>query len=297
MFNVLFLPFSRAFLRIKGQRVWTFLAYLMCAIMLTVGILQLQFNDVYLGMAGYFVPRFNGVWLYVQGVVGYFLWGLGVFNLVRGLAREKSPVQRNRIRYVLLGALVVIIGSASNFTPLRDYPVDISANLVAAILMGYAVVRHRLLDIRVILVRSLLYSTLTALVIAVYLGVVVGIEGAVQRRFGYTSPLFGVIAIVLLAVVFLPVRNFFQRVLDKLFFREKYDYQKMTQSFSREVASVYDPAELLTLVESTIGAALKVDRFGLRCWTRIDASTPWRGISGWTSTGWRPLASPSRAAW
>jgi PAS domain S-box-containing protein len=263
MFNVLFLPFSRAFLGIKGQRVWTVLAYLMCAVMLTLGILQLQFSDVYLGRAGYYVPRFNSVSLYVQGVVGYFLWGLGVYNLVRGLAREKSPLQRNRIRYVLLGAMVVIVGTVSNFTVLRDYPVDISANLVAALLMGYAVVRHRLLDIRVILVRSLLYSALTALVIAVYLGVVVGVEGAVQRRFGYTSPLFGVIAILLLAVVFLPVRNLFQRILDKLFFREKYDYQKVTQSFSREVASVYDPVELLALVESTIGAAMKVDRFAV----------------------------------
>ncbi len=263
MFNVLFLPFSRAFLGIRGQKVWTVLAYIMCAVLLAAGILQLQFRDVYMGRAGYFVPRFDNVALYVLGVVGYFLWGLGVFNLVRGLVREASPVRRNRIRYVLLGAMVVIIGTASNFTRLRDYPVDISANLVAALLMGYAVVRYRLLDIRVVLVRSLLYSSLTALVVAVYLGVVVGIEGYAQRTFGYSSPVFGIIAIVLLALVFLPLRNLFQRILDRVFFREKHDYQETTRSFSREVASVYDPAELLALVEGTISSVLKADRFAV----------------------------------
>jgi hypothetical protein len=247
LFNVLFFPFTRAFLGITRQRRLTVAAYVVGAVLAASGVLGLQFRNVVIGRGGYYVPVFDSPVLYVMGAVAYFFWGYGVANLIGGLRRERSPFERNRIKYVLLGASIIMVGAASNFTLLRDYPIDIACNLVSALVIAYAVVRHRLLDIRVVLVRSLFYSVLTGLLVLLYLLSVVGLQSALAQSLRFTSPGYAVLAILVLALVFMPVRNLLQRGLDRLFFRQKYDYQKVMESFSRSVALVHDPARLLEL--------------------------------------------------
>ncbi len=259
-FNVLFFPFTRAFLGIRRQRRAALLAYLVAVLLLAAGALRLPFESVYMGRAGYYVPAFTTRIPYVMGSVAYLFWGYGVANLIRGLVRQRSAFQRNRIKYVLLGAGIVIVGAASNFTLLRDYPVDITANLIGALVMGYAVVRHRLLAIRVVLLRSLFYSLLTGLVIAIYIGAVLGLQALARQGFGYTSPVYAVLAIIVLSAVFLPLRNLMQRQLDRLFFRERYDYQKVLQAFSASAVSIYDPEQMLGLIERTVRQTMQVDR-------------------------------------
>jgi len=256
-YSILFFPFTRALLKIRRQRILTICSYVACVFVLVVGILGLNWRGVSPGRGGYWIPVLNTRWLYVIVTVSYFFWCYGIFNLIRGILRESSPVQRNRLIYVLLGAVVVMIGVPTNFTVLRDYPVDISLNLVSALIIGYAVVRHRLLDIRAVLVRSFSYSVLTAALVVGYLGIVVLLERLLKQRIGYTGPASGIIAILFIAFIFLPLRDRLQNLLDRLFFREKSDYQKATQQFSREITSLYDTSEITKLVNATVAQAIK----------------------------------------
>jgi PAS domain S-box-containing protein len=260
LFNVLFFPFTRAFLGITKQKKLNYLAYFTAVFIMVSGFLGLQFQDVYMGRAGYYVPSFNNIRLYIMGLIAYFFWGYGVFNLIRGLVKAKSPFERNRIKYVLLGAGAIILGAASNFTPLREYPIDISFNLIAAIVIGYAVVKHRLLDIREVLIRSLSYSVLTSLIIGIYILTVVLLENLLKQGFGYTSSLYGIIAIIFLAVIFLPLRNIFQKLIDKVFFREKYDYQKNIEEVSKSVISIHDADTLLGLLMKTLMETVRPEK-------------------------------------
>jgi PAS domain S-box-containing protein len=255
--NAFFFLFSRSFLNIKRQRALVILSYASCAVILAGGFLGLQFQEVEFGRSGYFVPVFNNPRVFVIIAGSYFFWLCGIYNLVRAFVREKSPVQRNRIIYVLLGASVIVIGLSSNLTGLRDYPVDISFNLVSALIIGYAVVRHRLLDIRFFLARSLFYSILTLALVAVYLGVVFVMESVLKQSIGYTGQAYGIIVILILGLIFLPLRNLLQNALDKIFFREKSDYQKATQSFSRDVTHLYDTERILDLVGNAVAETVK----------------------------------------
>ncbi len=260
LFNVLFFPFTRAFLDITKQKKLNYLAYLTAAFIVATGFLGLQFQDVYMGRAGYYVPSFNNIRLYIMGLIAYFFWGYGVFNLIRGLVKAKSPFERNRIKYVLLGAGAIILGAASNFTPLREYPIDISFNLIAAIVIGYAVVKHRLLDIREVLIRSLSYSILTGLIIGIYIITVILLENLLKQGFGYTSSLYGIIGIIFLAIIFLPLRNIFQKLIDKVFFRAKYDYQKHIEEVSKSVISIHDADTLLRMLMKTLMETVRPEK-------------------------------------
>ena len=255
-FNILFFLFTRAFVGTRKQRALSFLAYVLCVGFFVSGFVGIRFNEVTPGRAGYWVPVYHDT-IYILAALSYFYQFFGISNLVRGLIHEKSPVHRNRILYVLAGASVVIVGASTNLTVLRDYPVDISFNLVSAIIIGYAVVRHKLMDIRLVLARSLLYSILTAILVALYLGVVFILERVVKLWFGYTGPAYGVAAILLISLLLFPLRNLLQRFLDRLFFREKSDFQKATQTFSRDIVSLYDTEAIVDLVAFTLTRSLK----------------------------------------
>ncbi|HUI69551.1 MAG TPA: histidine kinase dimerization/phosphoacceptor domain -containing protein [Spirochaetia bacterium] len=262
-FNILFFPFTRAFIGVKGQKVLTYFGFAACLLMLVSGLLGYGWGRVVIGRGGYWVPVYDSSWLLIIGPIWYFFWFCGIYNLIRGLVTVKSPIQRNRILYVLMGAVLVIVAVSTNLTPLRDYPADICLNLLSAMTIGYAVVRYRLMDIRFVIARSVFYSAMTASLVAAYLGIVFGFEGFLKKGIGYSRPFYGVLATLLLALLFLPFRNLLQKILDRVFFREKADYQKALQAFSGAVTSLYDLDAIFLLIGSTIGGAIKTAHVSL----------------------------------
>ena len=255
--NILFYPFVRAFTKSGKRGGLTVAAYASCALVFAVGILGLAWREVVVGHGGYWVPVYNSGWLLVVGPIWYFFYACGIFVLLRSLGRETSPERRNRILYVLAGAVFIVIGLTTNLTSLRDYPVDITFNLVSALVTGYAVLRYKLLDIRFVLVRSLFYSALTASLIAAYVGLIFGLERLLQQGVGYSRSTYGIVAVLVLAFIFLPLRNALQSLIDRVFFREKGDYQKATQQFSREIASLYEEETILKLVCESVARTVE----------------------------------------
>ena len=152
--SFIFLPLTRAFLGHRRHRSIDVAVYACCAASIVMGILQLMVHTVVPGTAGYYVPRFE-VPLEVNITAAYLVWAWGVGLLVRGLFRERPRLQRLRIGYVLAGSLIVMIGGATNFTPLQAYPVDTLCTLINALLVSYAVTRYRLVDTGTVLRRAL----------------------------------------------------------------------------------------------------------------------------------------------
>ena len=153
----------------------------------------------------------------------------------------------------------MLIGATSNLTFLQDYPFDICMNLASALLIGYAVVRFRLLEIRVILVRSLFYSVLTVGGFAAYLGIVFGMERILKLGIGYSGPLYPIIAILVIAIVFLPFRNGLLKGWTGSSSGRKPDYQNVTQVFSRDITTLYGDTEVFDLVAETVTKTVRVE--------------------------------------
>ena len=95
---------------------------------------------------------------------------MGVAALFAALRREPVRLQRNRIVYVLIGALSVMVGIATDFTVLQAYPVDTVCGLINAVLVSYAVTRYRLIDAGVALKRGLAVTVIFALGVGGFIG-------------------------------------------------------------------------------------------------------------------------------
>jgi hypothetical protein len=138
------------------------------------------------------------------------------------------------------------------------------SNLVLAgipVAVGIAVLRYRLYDIDVIINRTLVYGSLTALLALVYFGGVAVTE-AVFRVFTEQEEqpqLVVVVSTLVIAALFNPLRRRIQSFIDRRFYRRKYDARKTLGAFSAKLREEPDldslNAELVGVVRETMQPA------------------------------------------
>ena len=210
------------------------------------------------GRGGYFIPGMNGT-VYALSIVAYAFWGLGVAALLAALRRERVRLQRTRIAYVLIGAVIVMVGIATNFTPLQAYPIDTLCALINALLVSYAVTRYRLIHAGVVLRRVLTVMVVSAMAVGCYI-LFSFLSGLVLRRFEAwpigTAGLAGFIAVLTLCFLF------GWRSFGVLFDpgRKTSSYHRVIEQFIQAVRSLLDVEKLKTLILGTAAETVDCER-------------------------------------
>jgi len=118
--------------------------------------------------------------------------------------------------------------------------------------IGYAIVRYRLLDIRVFIRKGLIYSLLTALLTAVFVLLSLLIGYAFQYTTGRQSWLSMVLPALLVAFMFQPLRSRVQTFVDRSFFRKEYEIRHTITRFSSSLSTLREQNEVVQLVHNTI---------------------------------------------
>jgi MFS family permease len=125
--------------------------------------------------------------------------------------------------------------------------------LLIPISIGVAILRYRLYDIDRIISRTIAYFLLTAVLVAVYTLIVVGIGTAIGRT---NSPALIAGATLVVAALFRPVRRRLQDRIDRRLFRRRYDAERVLGSFASRLRDELDldalRGELLSAVSQTV---------------------------------------------
>jgi hypothetical protein len=112
------------------------------------------------------------------------------------------------------------------------------------------VLRYRLYEIDIIINRTLVYGSLTATLALVYVGCVVGLQYAFRALTGEGSTLAVVASTLVIAALFNPLRRWMQGVVDRRFYRRKYDAAKTLEVFGSRLR---DETDLETLSNDLVG--------------------------------------------
>ena len=200
---------------------------------------------------------------------GYGMMLYNTYRLIRGYQVTRNPEIRNRYKYLIagfiftiIGSIFTIIGSIFNFTALRQYPIDIFANWITAVLISVAILRHQLLDINLIIRRSVLYVIPTSLVGTLYFLVI----STAVRVFQFSTSqqiIVSVFTAIAAALIFQPVYSFLQEWINRIFFRERYDSNQMLQRISQAASREIDLKRLTELIIDELVSTLHVKRAGL----------------------------------
>jgi hypothetical protein len=106
--------------------------------------------------------------------------------------------------------------------------------------VGIAITRYRLYNIDILINRTLVYGTLTAMLVAVYFGGIILLQRFFLVLTGEKSTLAVVASTLLIAALFTPLRRRIQSFIDKRFYRRKYDARKTLETFSARLRNQTD---------------------------------------------------------
>jgi len=211
---------------------------------------------------------------FISYIVGYtpmvfFVGGLVIFVVTYFLRVDRS--RRKEIRPMLIGVVTVIatvvyanILRASNqfalfTTPILFVPVMLVVLLPCS--LGYSIFKYRLMDIDLVVKRSLLYAGVTGMLAGLYLLLVYIIGSAMAYVLGTEENQLGnLFAFVVLAFAFDPVKRKAQDWIDRFFYQERYNYQRALLEFSQELPSKIHLKEILNSIISRISTTMHIEK-------------------------------------
>ncbi len=203
---------------------------------------------------------------------------IGVAVQLYRYRRVSSPLERQQTKWVVFGFAVpttVYVGGTvlslifpALAEPSSPYgaPYHLALNAISICLLlsiplsfGFAMLRNRLWEIDVLINRTLVYGALTVSLTLVYVGLVIELQALLRGIISQDSSVAIVISTLAIAALFQPLRRRIQRVIDRRFYRSKYDAAKTVAAFSATLRQEVDLEQLrehlLAVVQETMESA------------------------------------------
>jgi len=212
----------------------------------------------------------------------YALIVVGALSMVARM-RQAGSTERQQIKWFAYATTVSISGVILKNTifpalggtwvwwvGLVLTTVGLSGSPVA---MGIAILRYRLYEIDLLINRTLVYGSLTATLVAVYLGAVVLLQYVFRTLTGGESQIAIVASTLAIAALFVPLRRRIQSLIDRSFYRRGYDAAKTLEAFSAKLREETDLEALNHDLLEVIGETMRPKHVSL--WLRPE--TPPKG--------------------
>jgi PAS domain S-box-containing protein len=193
----------------------------------------------------------------------YALLGFGYSARLLVVAHRSSSGQaRIHAAQLLLALLVpIVIGTSTNLlVPLFFGASSLGKfgplfSLVMIAMIAHAIIRHRLMDIRVKVRRGTVYLAAVLVAGLALLTLMVASNALFQGE--HQVPVREILLALLIAVLFAPLKGQIQRAFDRYLYREPYDYQRTIRETSRVLSTTIDLSALLAHFAHTVGVTLR----------------------------------------
>ncbi len=259
----IYIHFFHSYLNISGK-IWLIrLAYLFAFILMWFIPTPLYIESMQKHTFGFFA---KGGPLYPLFGIGSLCMAIIILTLIfQAIRNEKSSIQKNRLKYVFAGFGVMGVMNGLNVLPIMGYPVypPGSFSFIPLVVFAIGLFKHDLLDMGILIKKSLVYSLITALLTCMY-AIIILFANRLFADFDFSDSIFfHLLFFLLIAFAIGPLKAKIQGLVDNIFSKGKYDYQKTIKNVSRMIASVLNLDEIAKHIMDTVVNIMKVDFCGL----------------------------------
>ena len=265
----LFLHFALTFpesKRFVARRHWLLAA----AYLPALALLALQFSAYFFSGASELL-RWNLDRLQMFYLAAYFAAAAGV--LWHSYRHAETPILRQQMKWVTRGTILAIAPFTLFYAipyllapvaaPTLATKLSVLSLIFLPLTFGYAIVRYRLMDVDIIFKRGMAYTLATGAIVAVYFGAVAAAAEIIHARIPSAGTAGLIIAIIITALLFDPLKNVIQERIDRLFYRTRYDYRRTLVEFGRDLNSETDLDKMLSAVVDRLSSTLMVDKLAI----------------------------------
>jgi len=257
------LVFTKSKNRIKK---WILAGSYLIATVFTVLALLPPFYNEYVKETGVkYYPE--GTPLYTASmIVLLIMCTLGMLHVLNAFLKTKKARERNQYGFLLFAGVIALVIGSVNYAltyGITVYPISSIAFAIYGIILAYAILKHQFMDIEVIVRKSVSYSILTALVVGGYAAVMLVANSIFHMASPIASIPLNAVVIFISAIILQPLRDCIQNFVDRMFFREKYDYRKALMVFSDNILKTIGLQQLSLQLVDTVSDTMKIEKVSL----------------------------------
>jgi class 3 adenylate cyclase len=189
--------------------------------------------------------------------------------LIHSLAKALESVARQRARVMLFGIAVAFLPAVTISAVVTFLKVSFPWNLLVFFLVvfpasiAYSIIRHNLFDADAIIKRTVGYVVVTAIVIGAYILVSISFNVLLGQYEIAQSKAFPIVFTLVIILIFNPLRNRIQSIVDRVFFRKEYDYQETVQRISGTMRYLQNLDQIRQKIVDTILGVMFIDSCGI----------------------------------
>jgi len=228
-------------------------------------------------------------------LINLFYVLLAVTFLFRGIKYVEAPRLRKQVQIIILGIHVSLGLYIFTFILPNLFALDLSEILkalltVAALVVGagsvgWAIVRHQFLDIRLIVRQSLVYTVSSAILVGLYVIAITELSGVLESFLGRRMPIINIGFIIVALILFQPINNQIDNIIKRMFIRDRSDYRNIMNRLSSKIINILERAQLFGVVEESLKGSMLVRRVGFAIYD--DALQAYLYFSGGSAEGER----------
>ena len=195
----------------------------------------------------------------------------GLFVVARAFRQVRSVTARRQLRWIawgtVLGALPFTLGYAVPFAlgVGSSLQLELSAIPLGLIPLAFAsaIVRYRLMDVEIIVKRSMIWAAAISAILAIY-AVLLRVTGWIFLHDSHEhNSVLAMLATLVVVLLARPLKNAIQATVDRAFYRDRYDYRRALVGFARDLSSDLDLYRLTERLLARVTETLLVDRMAV----------------------------------
>ncbi|MGE0681229.1 MAG: ATP-binding protein [Candidatus Binatia bacterium] len=191
-----------------------------------------------------------------------FYFAAVLYQLIRGFLDSESARQREQLRLTLLGFAVALPVGLTNLLPVYGvsfYPLGSFGNVVLCGVLTYAIVRHRFLDIELIVTKTVASACALILWLAPLWMLTAEVQHLIYGEADNRLLLFALVVFVLSGLVFPWLLRSSERVVRRLLWGQRYSAAQALSTFQETLVHAFDQKKILTDLREVLADALQTE--------------------------------------